>query len=239
MFLCRSYRQPKTGKLLEYQQLIKMKQYVDIWTKSFVNELGQLTKGIRDIRGTDTIKSIPPGDMPAEKPVMYSRIVVDYQPQKIEPNRTRLTVGGDRLDFPWNTSTPTAELEKIYYYTPRFQRPERDSSPWTLKIYTSKHHLPFFNICDCTSTSSRTRSSKPTVYVKLQTISGHTCALSAACTSSKRQASLPTNFSPKVSPNAHANLHPPFGATYGDPSYFPLTSTILASNARAYNTQST
>jgi hypothetical protein len=34
---------------------------------------------------------------------------VDYRPQKEEPNRTRLTVGGNLIDYPGDVSTPTAD----------------------------------------------------------------------------------------------------------------------------------
>ena len=40
----------------------------------------------------------------------YDRIVVDYRPQKTDPNCTRLTVGGNLINFPGNFSTPTADL---------------------------------------------------------------------------------------------------------------------------------
>ena len=51
-------------------------------------------------------------DIPADrrKDVTYGRVVVDYRPQKEDPNRTRLTVGGDRIKYPGNISTPTAAL---------------------------------------------------------------------------------------------------------------------------------
>jgi len=47
------------------------------------------------------------------KDVTYRRIVVSYRPQKSEPNRTRLTVGRDRVNYPFETSTPTADLLTI------------------------------------------------------------------------------------------------------------------------------
>ena len=51
-------------------------------------------------------------DIPADrrKDVTYGRVVVNYRPQKEYLNRTRLTVGGDRIKYPWNVSTPTAAL---------------------------------------------------------------------------------------------------------------------------------
>ena len=34
---------------------------------------------------------------------------MDYHPHKTEPNRTRLTVGGNLINYPGNVSTPTAD----------------------------------------------------------------------------------------------------------------------------------
>ena len=35
-----------------------------------------------------------------DRTVTYARIVVDYQPQKDDPNRVRITVGGNLIDYP-------------------------------------------------------------------------------------------------------------------------------------------
>jgi hypothetical protein len=43
------------------------------------------------------------------KDVTYRRIVVNYGPQKEEPNRTQLPVGGNLIDYPGDMSTPTAD----------------------------------------------------------------------------------------------------------------------------------
>ena len=42
--------------------------------------------------------------------VTYGRIVCDYREGKDEPNRTRLTVWGDRINYPDPCATPTADL---------------------------------------------------------------------------------------------------------------------------------
>ena len=49
-------------------------------------------------------------DIPAKlrKDVHYGRVVVDCRPQQEDPNITRLTVGGDRIKYPGDVSTPTA-----------------------------------------------------------------------------------------------------------------------------------
>jgi len=42
--------------------------------------------------------------------VTYGKFVCDYRPQKESPFRTRLTVGGDRVNYPGDVGTPTADL---------------------------------------------------------------------------------------------------------------------------------
>ena len=43
----------------------------------------------------------------------YGRIVVNYRPKKSDPNRVRLTVGSDCINYPGNYSTPTADMLKV------------------------------------------------------------------------------------------------------------------------------
>ena len=104
-----------TGESLEYRDLIKLPKYREVWMKSFANEIGRLAQGIRDIKGTNTMEFIRRDEIPREraKDVTYGRIVVSYRPQKMEPNRSRLTVGGDRINYPYDTSAPTADLPTI------------------------------------------------------------------------------------------------------------------------------
>ena len=44
---------------------------------------------------------------------MYARIVVDYKPNKLEKNRTWVTVGGNRINCPFDCGTPTADVSVI------------------------------------------------------------------------------------------------------------------------------
>ena len=104
-----------TGKSLEYRDLIKDEKLKKIWAKSFTNELGRLAQGIREITGTDTIHFIRKEEIPCHRwrDITHGRIVVACRPQKSEPNRSRLTVGGDRVNYPFEVSTPTADLPTI------------------------------------------------------------------------------------------------------------------------------
>jgi hypothetical protein len=99
-----------TGNTLKYCQLIKIPKYRDIWTHSFANEIGRLFQGIHEHKGTDTCFFMKKLDVPKGRTYTYGRIVCNYCPQKDKPHRTRLTVGGDCIEYPWNKSTPTANL---------------------------------------------------------------------------------------------------------------------------------
>ena len=43
------------------------------------------------------------------KDITYGQIVCDVCNGKVEPNQTRVTVGGNRIHYPGNCSTPTAD----------------------------------------------------------------------------------------------------------------------------------
>ena len=64
------------------------------------------------VNGTNTIFFIATEDLYAEiwKDVTYGRIVVSYRPENSNPNRVRLTVGSDRINYPDNYGTPTADM---------------------------------------------------------------------------------------------------------------------------------
>jgi hypothetical protein len=104
----------KHGKLLEYCHLIANPKTLATWTHSYGNELGRLAQGMPDqVTGTDTIFFIPKEKVlrARAKDVMYSLITCLIRPEKTEePNRTRLVAGGDRVHYPFDTSTPTADL---------------------------------------------------------------------------------------------------------------------------------
>merc|ERR1711966_284779 len=103
------------GRSLEYRDLLKDPKRVTTWETSLANELGRLSQGIRDIKGTNTIFFVPKSEIPRDrlKDVTYARIVVDYKPNKLEKNRTRVTVGGDRINCPFDCGTPTADVPVI------------------------------------------------------------------------------------------------------------------------------
>eukprot|EP00804_Cyclotella_cryptica_P001979 CCRYP_007399-RA/>CCRYP_007399-RA protein AED:0.38 eAED:0.38 QI:0/0/0/1/0/0/2/0/385 len=49
-------------------------------------------------------------DIPHDGTVTYARIVVDYRPQKEDPNCVHITVGGNLINYPGELTTRTADL---------------------------------------------------------------------------------------------------------------------------------
>jgi hypothetical protein len=102
---------PITGKALTYRQLNSDHQYKLIWNTAGANELGRLAQGVGDrIKGTYTIFFIKHAQVPKHKTVTYGRFVCDVRQQKAEPEQTRLTVGGNLINYDGDVSTQTADL---------------------------------------------------------------------------------------------------------------------------------
>jgi hypothetical protein len=108
-----------TGKMLEYRHLIKHKdpEIQKKWQLSGAKEFGRTMQGVGKARskedrieGTNTMHLIKKCDIPKDKKITYARFCSDIRPQKTEIHRTRLTAGGDRLDYEGNTTTDTAGL---------------------------------------------------------------------------------------------------------------------------------
>jgi hypothetical protein len=61
---------------------------------------------------TNTIQFIHQHEVPKDqmKDITYDQLVCTVQPKKAEPNCTRFTVGGDRINYPGEVATPIAEL---------------------------------------------------------------------------------------------------------------------------------
>ena len=113
--LCCGVVHPVTNETItKYQKLIDDPLLRDVWTKAMAKELGRLAQGYGDTKGTNTIRFLTHEEIrniPADRTVTYARIVVDYRPQKDDPNRVRITVGGNLIDYPFELTTRTADLQ--------------------------------------------------------------------------------------------------------------------------------
>eukprot|EP00804_Cyclotella_cryptica_P002823 CCRYP_009357-RB/>CCRYP_009357-RB protein AED:0.24 eAED:0.24 QI:0/0/0/1/0/0/2/0/561 len=219
-----------TGELLEYRHLIKNPKYRTIWKNTYGKELGCLAQGIPvTVHGTNTIVFIAPNQIPPTcgKDVTYGRICAHFRPEKEDPYRIRLTVGGNRITYPGNCGTPTADMlttkvllnsvistkgarfmtidiRDFYLNTP-MDRPEY----MRLKMSDIPDHIIALYNLD-----------------KLATTDGYIYV----CTVSHKQESLPSNYSNSDSPpkaTDRAPSHQVSENTTGTPSHSPYVSTIL------------
>ena len=85
---------------------MKHPKYKDIWTKSFSKEI------VRLATTTETIFSVNKSQIPEERrsDVTYGCIVCVYHDGKKDKYRTRITMGGNLINYPGNCGTPTADL---------------------------------------------------------------------------------------------------------------------------------
>ncbi len=104
----------ETNTYLNYRQLMRHPKYKKIWATSSANEFGRRAYGTKDgrVKGTQTIRFIQNEDVPGDrrKDVTYGSFSCDLKPNKAEKERTRLTMGGDRINYPDNCGTPTADM---------------------------------------------------------------------------------------------------------------------------------
>ena len=100
-------------KLLNYRQLTKHPELGDDWSFSSANEFGSLAEGTGGrIKGTNTITFIDKSEVPEDrfKDVTYEKGVCIIRLEKAEKNRTRLVVGGNRINYSGEVGTPTADM---------------------------------------------------------------------------------------------------------------------------------
>ncbi len=83
----------------------------EIWERALSNEYGRLAQGNDfGVQGTNTIKFVHKQRVPSNRRVTYANFVCDYRPLKSEPNRVRMVVGGDKLDYHEDAASPAASL---------------------------------------------------------------------------------------------------------------------------------
>ncbi len=104
----------ETGEYLNYGQLIRDPKHRETWEQSAANEFGRLAQGLKDgrVTGTNTIYFIHKDKVPNErrKDVTYGSFSCDMKPNKEGKYCTRLTAGGDRINYPDDVGTPTVDM---------------------------------------------------------------------------------------------------------------------------------
>jgi hypothetical protein len=87
----------------------------DIWMKAFGKDFGGMAQGDKKTgqTGTNAMFVMHPADVPnipKDRTVTYARVVVDHRPQKADPNRIRITAGGNLINYPGKLTTRTADI---------------------------------------------------------------------------------------------------------------------------------
>jgi len=98
---------------MNYRQLLKDPKHAKVWAHSAANEFGRLAQGVGTrIKGTNTIHFIQKNQVPQDRArdVTYGSFSCDFKQNKEEKERTRLTAGGDRINYPGDTGTLTADM---------------------------------------------------------------------------------------------------------------------------------
>ena len=113
-------RDDETGEYLNYRQLMRHPKHKKIWNTSSANEFGRLAQGVGGrVKPTNTIFFIQYDQVPIDrrKDVTYGSFSCDIKPNRTETHRTRLTAGGDRINYPEDVGTPTADmtLVKVFF----------------------------------------------------------------------------------------------------------------------------
>lgn len=114
---CAPVVHPVTGETIsQYRRLMRDNVLSQIWCTAFGKEFGNLAQ-VDDHRtgekGTNSLFAMTHEQIlriPKDKVVTYGHIVVDYRPQKADPNRVRITAGGNLIIYPGELTTRTADL---------------------------------------------------------------------------------------------------------------------------------
>jgi hypothetical protein len=108
---------PTTGETItSYKRLINDPETAKIWQTAFGKDFGGMAQGDDKTgqKGTNSLFMMKHEEKAMAKNEgkmwMYTRIVIDYKPQKEDPNRVRITVGGNLIKYKGDVSTRTADL---------------------------------------------------------------------------------------------------------------------------------
>jgi hypothetical protein len=105
---------PDTGLPAEYLELSLSSDGLP-WQGSMSEEVGRLVQGNGSTveNGYETMRFLPITEIPRGTKITYARIVVADRPEKANPRRVRITIGGNLVVYMGVTSTKAAELPTV------------------------------------------------------------------------------------------------------------------------------
>jgi hypothetical protein len=121
--LALSVLDPTTSNMLEHCQLRRDPWYKTTWDTLYANELGRLCQGIGSGEAPSSKRSASTNTffcinyynilLHKKKEICHTVVVFEVHPDKEDPNRTRITIGGNRICYPSNVGTTTASLRLL------------------------------------------------------------------------------------------------------------------------------
>lgn len=113
---CAPVIHPSTGKMItKWTELANDPEMTEILSTALGKEWGVLAQGNNKTGSvrTDSLHVLDHKQIkliPKDHTITYDRIVVNYRAQKADPNRVRITVGGNLIKYPRELKTRTADL---------------------------------------------------------------------------------------------------------------------------------
>jgi hypothetical protein len=107
---------PVTGEIISsYKCLMNGPATAEVWMMVFGKDIGGMSQGNNRTsqKGTNAMFVMLPSDVPnipKNRVVTYVRVVVDHCPPKADPNRIRITAGGNLINYPGKLTTQTADI---------------------------------------------------------------------------------------------------------------------------------
>ena len=108
---------PITGETISsYKKLMNDPATTEIWQTAFGKDFGGMCQGDNKTgqKGTNAMFVMTHDDIAIayrnKKVFTYGNPVVDYRPQKEDPNRIRITAGGNLINYADDLSVRTADI---------------------------------------------------------------------------------------------------------------------------------
>ncbi len=120
---------------------------------AFGKDFGGMSKGNNKTgqKGTNAMFIMLPSNIsniPKNRVVSYVQVVIDHRPQKADPNKIRITAGGNLINYPGKLTTWTANITMAKPIgTVCSARQELSIQPSKSKTFTFPPRLTNLNTC--------------------------------------------------------------------------------------------
>jgi len=126
--------------------------------------------------------------------IAHTRVVCKVRPTKADPNRTRVTIGGNTINYIGDCGTKTASLETVkLVVNSTLSTPNAEYMTMDLANFYLGTPLEDQNSLESSSPSSRKKSSTHMALTNMPTMDGYILKSVKECTASNKQANSPTN----------------------------------------------